>query len=153
APVCPQCHTALTLGADSNSSAGSCSSCGTAFLIEPPPPEVRAAKWASQLGKYELLEVVGQGSFGVVYRARDPELDRVVALKTHRLGGLAPAHEVDRFLREARSAAQVHHPNVVAVHDAGQLDGLCYLVSEYVQGTTLTSLLARGRLPFRQTAE
>ena len=68
----------------------------------------------TRLGKFELLEELGVGSFGHVFRARDTELDRPVAIKVLRAGRLASQEEVDRFLREARSAAQLVHPGIVS---------------------------------------
>jgi tRNA A-37 threonylcarbamoyl transferase component Bud32 len=107
-----------------------------------------------RLGKFELLEELGVGSFGTVFRARDTELDRTVAIKVLRAGRLASQEEIDRFLREARSAAQLEHPGIVAIHDSGQTeDGTCYLVEEFVQGTTLALHLAAGRLDCRRAAE
>jgi tRNA A-37 threonylcarbamoyl transferase component Bud32 len=107
-----------------------------------------------RLGRFELLEEVGSGSFGHVFRARDTELERTVAIKVLRAGRLASASEVDRFLREARSAAQLEHPGIVALYESGQgEDGTCYLVEEFVQGTTLAQRLAAGRLGFRAAAE
>jgi serine/threonine protein kinase len=97
-----------------------------------------------RLGKYELLAEVGRGSFGVVYRARDTELDRLVAVKlfhADRESSSGPDPSVERFLREARSAAQLRHPHIVALHDAGQVGGDCFLVSAFVEGTTLAERL------------
>jgi tetratricopeptide (TPR) repeat protein len=105
----------------------------------------------SHLGKYELLEVIGRGSFGVVYRARDTELDRTLAIKVPRL--FAGSEETDRFLREARSAAQLQHPHIVPLHDVGESDGHCFLVYEFVQGITLAERLTKSRLGFAQAAE
>src|SRR5207302_9274652 len=81
-----------------------------------------------RLGRFQILGLLGSGSYGVVCKARDPQLDRLVALKVPRLGSLAP-QEAERFLREARSAAQLRHPAIVPVHDVGQVEGTCYLVS------------------------
>jgi serine/threonine protein kinase len=107
-----------------------------------------------RLGKFELLERLGTGSFGYVFRARDTELGRVVAIKIPRAGSLAAAEDVTRFFREARSAAQLQHPGIVALHETGQAeDGTLYLIEEFVQGTTLASRLAGGPLPPRQAAE
>jgi serine/threonine protein kinase len=107
-----------------------------------------------RLGKFEILERLGAGSFGNVFRARDTELGRVVAIKIPRAGSLAGKEDVSRFLREARSAAQLQHPGIVAIHEAGQAeDGTFYLVEEFVQGTTLASRLADGPLPARQAVE
>jgi tRNA A-37 threonylcarbamoyl transferase component Bud32 len=107
-----------------------------------------------RLGRFELLEEVGAGSFGHVFRARDTELERTVAIKVLRAGRLASPQEVDRFLREARSAAQLEHPGIVALYESGQAeDGTCYLVEEFVSGTTLAEHLAAGRLSLRQAAD
>jgi serine/threonine protein kinase len=106
-----------------------------------------------RLGKYELLEQLGVGAFGTVYKARDTELDRIVAVKIPRAGNLSSQDDVDRFLREARSAAQLRHPGIVSLFDAGQADGTCFLVSEYVHGATLSDRLSAGRLTFRRAAE
>jgi tRNA A-37 threonylcarbamoyl transferase component Bud32 len=113
-----------------------------------------AARVPRRLGRFELFEEVGAGSFGQVFRARDTELDRDVAIKVLRAGGLAGAEDADRFLREARSAAQLKHPGIVSVYECGQTeDGTCYLVEEFVQGTTLAARMRAGRLDFRQAAE
>jgi serine/threonine protein kinase len=107
-----------------------------------------------RLGKFELLEELGIGSFGHVFRARDTELGRIVAIKLLRAGRLASREEVDRFLREARSAAQLKHPGLVALYETGQTEeGVIYLVEEFVQGETLAARLKAGRLAFRQAAE
>lgn len=112
-----------------------------------PQPEV------FRLGRFEVLGELGSGSSGTVYRAWDTELRRVVALKLPRLGGLTGSEEMERFLREARGAAGLRHPGIVALHDAGRLDRLCYLVSEFIEGPTLAGLLQAGPLPFRRAAE
>ncbi len=112
-----------------------------------PPPAEAVTPALRLLGRYEMLHPLGTGACGTVYLARDTALDRLVAVKLPRLGRLAGPDEVSRFLREARSTAQFRHPGIVPVHDAGQVDGLCYLVSEYIPGTTLSQRLAAGRLP------
>ncbi len=76
-----------------------------------------------------------------------------MALKIPRSGNLATREDMERFLREARAAAQLKHPSIVAVHDAGASDGMCYVVSEYVQGATLADRLTAGRLSFREAVE
>jgi tetratricopeptide (TPR) repeat protein len=117
------------------------------------PERADAPAWADRrLGKFELLDELGCGSFGTVYRARDTSLDRIVAVKISR-GSLDSRAELDRFLRETHSAAALRHPGIVTVHEAGQHDGRCYLVSEWVPGPTLARRLAAGRPPFREAAE
>jgi serine/threonine protein kinase len=95
-----------------------------------------------RLGKFELQAELGAGSFGYVFRARDTELDRVVAVKIQRAGNLADAEEVNRFLREARSVAQLHHPGIVSLHEIGRTEeGVYFLVTEFVEGQTLEERL------------
>jgi tRNA A-37 threonylcarbamoyl transferase component Bud32 len=133
-----------------------------------PPPLLEAARsargrpgsasWLAggrrRLGKFELLEELGVGSFGHVFRAQDTELERAVAIKVLRAGRLASPEDVDRFFREARSAAHLKHPGIVALYDTGQTDdGTCYLVEEFISGMTLAQRLRAGRLGFRQAAE
>jgi tetratricopeptide (TPR) repeat protein/tRNA A-37 threonylcarbamoyl transferase component Bud32 len=104
-------------------------------------------------GRFEILELLGTGASAEVYKARDSRLDRHVALKVFRQSAFASPVERDRFLREAKSAAQVPHPHIVAIHDAGELDGGCYLVSELIQGDTLADRVKAGPLPARRSAE
>jgi tRNA A-37 threonylcarbamoyl transferase component Bud32 len=106
-----------------------------------------------RVGKFELLEKLGTGAFSYVYRARDTELDRMVAIKIPRAAGLNRP-ELDRFLREARSVAQLKHPGIVALFETGQTeDGTCYLVEEFIAGATLADRLSANRPDFRQAAE
>jgi tRNA A-37 threonylcarbamoyl transferase component Bud32 len=112
------------------------------------------AEGPCRLGRFELQAELGVGTFGYVFRARDVELDRTVAVKVQRAGSLASQDDVQRFLREARSAAQLHHRGIVALYDSGQTDdGVCYLVSEFVDGETLETRIKRGRMGDRRAAE
>jgi WD40 repeat protein/tetratricopeptide (TPR) repeat protein/tRNA A-37 threonylcarbamoyl transferase component Bud32 len=152
--LCPHCRNPIEVVKLTPSEEITCSACGSSFHLE---SENSTTDWkrapGRKLGKFELLEVVGQGAFGTVYKARDPELDRVVALKLHRPGNFAGQQDVDRFLREARSAAQLRHPAIVTVHDVGQAEGVPYLVSDFVPGVTLSDLLTGRRPGFREAAE
>jgi tRNA A-37 threonylcarbamoyl transferase component Bud32 len=106
-----------------------------------------------RIGKFELLEELGAGSFGRVFRARDTELDRSVALKVLRAGQPARQEDVERFLREARSAANLKHAGIVSLYDTGQAnDGTYFLVEEFIEGTTLATRLSANRPGFRDTA-
>jgi hypothetical protein len=108
-----------------------------------------------RLGKFELIDRVGHGTFGTVYKARDTELDRIVAIKVARVITIddSSSGEGDRFFREARSVAQLRHPSIVSVHEVGEDKGIPYLVEDFVQGITLADLLTGERLPPRQVAE
>jgi serine/threonine protein kinase len=106
-----------------------------------------------RLGRFDLLEELGAGSFGHVFRAVDAELGRTVAIKIPRAGVLASAGDIERFLREARSAAQLTHPGIVTLHEVGHADdGTYYLVEEFVAGETLERRLRSGPIPFRVAA-
>jgi serine/threonine protein kinase len=104
-----------------------------------------------QIDRFELKEELGSGSFGYVFRARDTQLDRDVALKVQRAGLFAGSEERDRFLREARSIAQLRHPGIVALHETGRTDeDVCYLVTEFIDGDTLDRWMqGRGIEPDR----
>ena len=95
----------------------------------------------TQIDKFEIIQEIGRGSFGIVFKARDTELSRIVAIKMPRAGRLASDAEIERFLREARSASQLNHPNIVKLLEVGHSDGLCYLVSEYIDGQALNASL------------
>src|SRR5262245_16028047 len=105
-----------------------------------------------RLGKLTLLESVGAGSFGEVWKARDTDLNRLVAVKIPHAGYLADGKDQDRFLREARSAAVLRHPGIVPVHEVGQEEGLSYLVCDFIEGLTLSALLKARRLTSTETA-
>jgi Tol biopolymer transport system component len=102
------------------------------------------------LGPYSIVEKIGAGGMGEIYRARDTRLNRMVAVKvlpTH----LADSAELrERFEREARTIASLNHPHICTLHDIGHQDGVDYLVMEYLEGETLAARLARGPLPFDQ---
>jgi len=109
----------------------------------------------AKIGRYEIVEKIGSGSSGTVYRATDPFIGRVLAIKTFRVD-LQPGPTRDRFLQrfyhEARISGGLSHPNIVALFDVGEMDGLPYLVFEHVEGPTLDVALARtGRLDSAET--
>ena len=88
------------------------------------------------------------------FARRDPNLERMVALKVPRPGTLVDASDTERFLREARSVARLHHPGIVTLHEIGQgPDGTCFLVEEFIRGQTLAQLLTKGPLPAHRSAE
>jgi protein kinase-like protein len=104
-----------------------------------------------------VLEQLGSGGMGVVYRARDARLQRDVAIKVLPdgfLGAGTPGQAShDRFLREARSASSLNHPNICTIHDVGEQDGTPYLVMELLHGETLKETLKAGALPLGQVLE
>jgi hypothetical protein len=99
-----------------------------------------------KLGPYELLALIGAGGMGEVYRARDPRLKREVAVKILPTAGAADPERLRRFEQEARAAASLNHPNILAVYDVGSEDGTAYLVSELLHGESLRERVKRGAL-------
>src|SRR5206468_792119 len=86
---------------------------------------------------YEVVDELGRGGMGVVYRARQTKLDRLVALKMIRAGAQAEGGEVARFLAEARAVARLRHPHIVHIYEVGEHEGQPFFSMEYVEGTTL----------------
>ena len=109
-------------------------------------------------GRYDVVQRLGAGAFGTVYKAKDKVLGRMVAIKTIRLEGLAAQGAsleelLERFNREARVSAQLKHPNIVTVYDVGNSDGMTYLAMEFIDGVGLDRLIANeGRLPVERAA-
>src|SRR6516165_10081141 len=100
------------------------------------------------LGNYILLDRLGQGGMGIVYRARHTMMDRTAAVKLLPATLKENTESVQRFLREVKAAAQLEHPNIVQAYDAGSVNGRYFLAMEYVEGVTLDTLVKeRGRLP------
>lgn len=105
-----------------------------------------------RLGEYELLEEIGRGGMGIVYRARQPRLDRLVAVKVLLVGRFASPESARRFEREARAAARLHHPHIVAIHEFGVADGQAFLSMDCVPGPSLAARIRDGPLPPDQAA-
>jgi WD40 repeat protein/tRNA A-37 threonylcarbamoyl transferase component Bud32 len=116
------------------------------------PPGDTTADEVRPLGRFLLLERVGRGRFGIVWRARDTVLDRVVALKIPHPGLLDTKTLVERFRREARAAAQLRHAGIVTVHEVLDVDGQPVIVSDFIAGASLKELLEQRRLTFRESA-
>jgi hypothetical protein len=147
---CPHCHNPIQL-VDEHPDEVLCPACGSSFRVR----EARQTATLGPmrpLGKFQLLERVGVGAFGAVWRARDTELDRIVALKIPHAGLLTSAADLERFHREARAAAQLRHPGIVTVHEVQTLDGLPTMVSDFIAGVLLKDLLEVRRLTFREAA-
>ena len=155
---CPRCGQPIPGGAP----AGLCPACllaqGTATDLRDPAPTAGfqpppIAELATLFPQLEILRLLGAGGMGAVYQARQPALDRFVALKilpAGRPGGTAFA---ERFNREARALARLSHPNIVAVHEFGQAGALHYFLMEFVDGTNLRQLERAGRLSPREALQ
>ena len=105
-----------------------------------------------QIGGYDVQEILGRGGMGIVYRARQLKLNRTVGLKMLLTGAFAGRDERIRFQREAEAVAALKHPNIVQIHDSGELDGRPYFTMEYVDGGSLAQFLSATPQPARQAA-
>ena len=107
----------------------------------------------TRLGRYEIVAPIDAGGMGEVYRAHDGELGRVVAVKVLPAAFADHPDRLRRFELEARAAAALNHPNILAVYDLGRHDGTPYIVSELLEGQTLRARLDGAALPFRTAVE
>jgi WD40 repeat protein/tRNA A-37 threonylcarbamoyl transferase component Bud32 len=147
---CPHCHNPIDL-ADDHPDEVLCPGCGSSFRVRD-ARHTDTTSPARPLGKFQLLERVGLGAFGAVWKARDTELHRIVALKIPHTGLLTAEEELERFHREARAAAQLRHPGIVTVHEVVTLEGLPTIVSDFIAGLPLKDLLQVRKLTFREAA-
>ena len=148
-----------------------CKSCGRDFVAQPvvqetvvpqardtsadmstPAAWVKDAALLSRIGRFEVRKKLGQGGFGTVYRAFDPQLERDVAVKVPKTELLASPKSVERFLREAKAAARLNHPHIVPVYDAGRDGELNYIASAFIDGQPLSKMVDQLAGDFRQIA-
>ncbi|MCR9199297.1 MAG: serine/threonine protein kinase [Planctomycetaceae bacterium] len=145
---CPHCGIQVRIVHDSSSLI--CRSCGSSFAFHDEPPRNAGGLDVLQ-ERFQFMERLGRGSFGVVHLARDMRLQREVAVKVPRRGSFDTVRERNEFLREARNAAELEHPNIVRVYEVG--DEAAYIVSEFIRGRTLRQCTGSLRLDFREAAQ
>jgi len=146
--LCAECLLKAGLHTDTQPAAGDPAQPKPPPFVPPRPEEL-----AAHFPQLEILELIGHGGMGAVYKARQPSLDRLVALKILPPGVAQGAGFAERFTREARALARLSHPNIVAVYDFGQAAGMPYFVMEYVDGPNLRELEHGGKLAPREALQ
>jgi len=158
--LCPTCAGAL----DERVLGGLCPRCVSGWMMADTAPTgltqmplarsgTASGTSVGRFGDYELVEEIGRGGMGIVYRARQTSLDRWVALKLMHATQLSSRDHEQRFLREARLAASLRHPGIVAIYDLGRIEGAPFFTMELVEGSNLEQLLADGPVPPARAAE
>lgn len=133
---CPRCRRPIEISADGELTSLVCTGCHAKFDVAGEGDESLRAESVATIAHFDLIERVGMGGFGTVWKARDTQLDRVVALKIPRKGALA-RESLDEFLHEARIAAQLTHPNIARIFQVGRDGDVIYLISQFMEGKSL----------------
>jgi serine/threonine protein kinase len=120
---------------------------------KPRSDDFSAGETIRYIGEYEILNEIARGGMGIVFKARQQQLDRIVALKMILAGKLADAGDVQRFHREAQAAGRLKHPNIVPVHEIGEHEGRHYFTMDFVDGCSLSDEIREASLAPRRAAE
>ncbi|WP_425400975.1 protein kinase domain-containing protein [Aeoliella sp.] len=146
---CPHCNTTTQVAVDTRVDEVVCDGCGSTFSLKPREGDGPAL---FNIGQFELISRLGVGGFGSVWKARDLNLRRDVAIKLPKRGQMSDT-EIELFLREARSAAQLRHPNIVRVLEIGRFEDSVYIVSEFIDGKPLSEWLNAQPCDSREAAQ
>ena len=123
------------------------------FTWKETTPYIEQLSDFQQIGRYKIIREIGRGAMGIVYIAKGEKLGRTVAIKTIRSAGKADPREIQRFQREAKLAASLHHPYIVAVHEVGVQDDLHYFTMDYIDGISLSEYVNKVRVSTRKIVE
>ncbi|MCA9192439.1 MAG: protein kinase [Planctomycetales bacterium] len=138
---CPECHHSIEFSEGDGFSNVKCLACGACFSLV--DDTLETSEGQKRVGHFRLIKQVGVGQFGTVWQAEDLALERIVAIKIPRRGCL-DAEDAEWFLRDARLAAQLQHPNIVAVHEVGKDGSTIFIVSNFIEGSSLKETLKVG---------
>ncbi|HTN75024.1 MAG TPA: serine/threonine-protein kinase, partial [Pirellulaceae bacterium] len=149
---CPLCHEPLAIVVDQPLDDIHCASCQGRFSLASDAPGLKDRQPVTRIAHFELLERLGMGGFGTVWKATDTQLERTVAIKIPRQGQLTP-DDVEEFLHEARIAARLKHAHIVTVHNIGREGDIVYIVSDWIDGVSLARFNDTKRLTHVEVAE
>ncbi|MCA9078182.1 MAG: serine/threonine protein kinase [Planctomycetaceae bacterium] len=149
---CPHCHNPIELVDEDSFREITCPGCGSSFSLISTDNTATRGGGTTTIAHFELLEQLGMGHFGTVWKAKDTRLDRTVAVKVPRSEQLNET-QTEQFFREAKAAAQVRHPHIVSVHEVGRADKSIYIVSDYVQGATLREWMSSRNLTTNEVVD